>query len=121
MYDLPSELVGESGLPDEFHLIQAALLTETCKPVGYEPEEILLASDLNLYYDPRHTQWYKRPDWYLVVDLPKVTPEPEMRLSYLVWQDRITRKPPMDRKFRIRLRFMAGCLSQFFEFMVTLV
>jgi Uma2 family endonuclease len=90
MYDLPSELVGESGLPDEFHLIQAALLTETCQPVGYSPEEILLASDLNLYYDPRHTQWYKRPDWYMVVDLPKVAPQPEMRLSYLVWQEGIS-------------------------------
>lgn len=27
MYDLPSELVGESGLPDEFHCIQADLLS----------------------------------------------------------------------------------------------
>ncbi|OIP69983.1 MAG: hypothetical protein AUK48_14115 [Oscillatoriales cyanobacterium CG2_30_44_21] len=90
MYDLPSELVGESGLPDEFHIIQAALLTETCQPFGYLPEEILLASDLNLYYDPRHTQWYKRPDWYMVVDLPKVTSDPEMRLSYLVWQEGIS-------------------------------
>ena len=90
MYDLPSELVGESGLPDEFHIIQATLLTETCQPVGYEPEEILLASDLNLYYDPRHTNWYKRPDWYMVVDLPKVTAHPEMRLSYLVWQEGIS-------------------------------
>ena len=64
MYDLPSELVGESGLPDEFHCMQAALLTETCQLVDYLPEEILLASDLNLYYDPRHPNWYKRPDWY---------------------------------------------------------
>jgi Uma2 family endonuclease len=90
MYDLPSELIGDSGLPDEFHLIQAALLTETCQPIDYSPEEILLASDLNLYYDPKHTNWYKRPDWYMVVDLPKVPPEPEMRLSYLVWQEGIS-------------------------------
>ena len=48
MYDLPSELVGELGLPDEFHCIQADLLSETDQPVGYPPEEILLASDLNL-------------------------------------------------------------------------
>ncbi|BAY19097.1 hypothetical protein NIES21_49560 [Anabaenopsis circularis NIES-21] len=55
MYDLPSELIGESGLPDEFHCIQADLLSETCQPANYSPAEILLASDLNLYYDPRHT------------------------------------------------------------------
>lgn len=36
MYDLPSELIGESGLPDEFHCIQADLLTETCQPTNYQ-------------------------------------------------------------------------------------
>jgi len=87
MYDLPSELVGESGLPDEFHRIQAHLLSETCKPVGYSPEEILLARDLNLYYDPRHTDWYKRPDWYMVLGVPKATQQSELRLSYLIWQE----------------------------------
>ena len=35
MYDLPSELIGESGLPDEFHCIQADLLSETCRLVAY--------------------------------------------------------------------------------------
>ena len=90
MYDLPSELVGESGLPDEFHCIQADLLTETCKPVGYEPEEILLASDLNLYYDPRHTKWYKRPDWYMVLGVPRANQQEELRLSYLIWQEGVT-------------------------------
>jgi Uma2 family endonuclease len=77
-------------LPDEFHLIQAALLTETCKPTGYEPEEILLASDLNLYYDPRHTNWYKRPDWYMVLGVPRANQQQELRLSYLIWQEGVT-------------------------------
>ncbi|MFZ4727652.1 MAG: Uma2 family endonuclease [Pseudanabaena sp.] len=90
MYDLPSELIGESGLPDEFHCIQADLLTETCKPVGYLSEEILLASDLNLYYDPRHTQWYKRPDWYMVLGVPRANQLEELRLSYLIWQEGVT-------------------------------
>jgi Uma2 family endonuclease len=87
MYDLPSELVGESGLPDEFHIIQADLLTETCKPVGYASEEILLATDLNLYYDPRHTSWYKRPDWYMFLGVPRANEQNELRLSYLIWQE----------------------------------
>ncbi|MFZ4727657.1 MAG: Uma2 family endonuclease [Pseudanabaena sp.] len=89
MYDLPSELVGESGLPDEFHRIQADLLKETCKPNGYKPEEILLASDLNLYYDARHTQWYKRPDWYMVLGVPRATQQKDLRLSYVIWQEGI--------------------------------
>ena len=90
MYDLPSELIGESGLPDEFHCMQADLLSETCQPSSYPPEEILLASDLNLYYDPRHTQWYKRPDWYMVLGVPRASQQRELRLSYLIWQEGVT-------------------------------
>ncbi|MBG1270764.1 Uma2 family endonuclease [Nostoc sp. WHI] len=89
MYDLPSELVGESGLPDEFHCIQADLLSETCQPPNYSSEEILVASDLNLYYDPRHTLWYKRPDWYMVLGVPNATQQQDLRLSYVVWQEGI--------------------------------
>ena len=74
-------------MPDEFHCMQADLLSETCQPVDYPLEEILLASDLNLYYDPRHTQWYKRPDWYMVLGVPKATQQQELRLSYLMWQE----------------------------------
>ncbi|MBW4554990.1 MAG: Uma2 family endonuclease [Trichormus sp. ATA11-4-KO1] len=87
MYDLPSELVGESGLPDEFHCIQADLLSETCQPANYSSEEILLASDLNLYYDPRHTLWYKRPDWYMVLGVPSASQQQDLRLSYVIWQE----------------------------------
>jgi len=87
MYDLPSELVGESGLPDEFHCIQADLLSETCQPPNYSSEEILVASDLNLYYDPRHTLWYKRPDWYMVLGVPSASQQLDLRLSYVVWQE----------------------------------
>jgi hypothetical protein len=42
IYSLPSELIGESVLPDEVHCIQVALLTETCKSIYYSPEYILL-------------------------------------------------------------------------------
>lgn len=89
MYDLPSELIGESGLPDEFHRIQADLLSETCQPLTYSSEEILLASDLNLYYDPRHTLWYKRPDWYMVLGVPSASQQQDLRLSYVIWQEGI--------------------------------
>ncbi|MEB3182500.1 MAG: Uma2 family endonuclease [Nostocaceae cyanobacterium] len=87
MYDLPSELVGESGLPDEFHIFQPRLLSETCQIVNYPETEILLATDLNLYYDPRHPLWYKRPDWYMVLGVARGLQQQELRLSYVVWQE----------------------------------
>ncbi|MEB3182499.1 MAG: Uma2 family endonuclease [Nostocaceae cyanobacterium] len=89
MYDLPSELVGESGLPDEFHLIQPRLLKETCQPPNYPQEEFLIATDLNLYYDVRHPLWYKRPDWYLVLGVPCSHQQQDLRLSYVIWQEGI--------------------------------
>jgi Uma2 family endonuclease len=87
MYDLPSELVGESGLPDEFHRIQAESLSETCQPPNWQLDEVFTASDLNLYYDPRHPGWYKRPDWFLVLGVSRFQEQQNLRLSYLVWQE----------------------------------
>ncbi len=49
MYNLPSKLIGESGLSDQFLCVQSALLTETYQPIDYLFEEILLASALNFY------------------------------------------------------------------------
>lgn len=48
MYDLPSEEVGDPGLPDEFHRFQAELLTETCQSPCYPGDRCFTASDLNL-------------------------------------------------------------------------
>ena len=89
MYDLPSELVGESGFPDEFHRIQADGLTQTCQPPNHPPDQFFVASDLNIYYDPRHPQWYKRPDWFLVLGVSRFTKQEDLRLSYVVWQEGI--------------------------------
>jgi len=36
---------------------------------------------MNLYYDVRHAQWYKRPDWF-GVGVPRLYDEVDMRLSY---------------------------------------
>jgi len=90
MYDLPSELVGESGLPDEFHCIQADLLTETCQLSNYTPSEMLIATDLNLYYDPQHLNWYKRPDWFIVLGVENQQQQEDLRLSYVIWQEEIS-------------------------------
>jgi Uma2 family endonuclease len=90
MYDLPSEAVGEPGLPDEYHLWQAALCSATFRPPGYESDRILVASDLNLYYDLQHPLWYKRPDWYAVVGISNLYDDRDLRRSYVIWQEQVT-------------------------------
>ncbi|MEQ9624112.1 Uma2 family endonuclease [Coleofasciculus chthonoplastes] len=87
MYDLKSENPEEPGLPDEFHDWQAQLLSLTFCPPDYPVEEVFCASDMNLYYDVRHALWYKRPDWFGVVGVPRLYDQVDMRLSYVVWQE----------------------------------
>jgi Uma2 family endonuclease len=89
MYDLPSEDPEEPGLPDEFHDLQPQLLSLTFRPPHYPASRVFSASDINLYYDVRHAQWYKRPDWFGVVGVPRLYDEVDMRLSYVVWQEGI--------------------------------
>ncbi|MEP0885917.1 Uma2 family endonuclease [Trichocoleus sp. ST-U3] len=89
MYDLPSEDPEEPGLPDEFHDLQPQLLSLTFCPPNYPASQVFSASDMNLYYDVRHAQWYKRPDWFGVVGVPRLYDEVDMRLSYVVWQEGI--------------------------------
>lgn len=67
-----SEDLEDSGLPDEFHLWQSELLSLTFCPPNYTQKQVFVASDLNLYYDPQHTGWYKRPDWFAVVGVSRL-------------------------------------------------
>ena len=90
MYDLPSESLEEPGLPDEFHWLQPELLRQTFRPPHYGDDQVFVGSDLNLYYDPRHPQWYKRPDWFAVVGGTRLYEGQELRLSYVIWQEGIT-------------------------------
>jgi Uma2 family endonuclease len=89
MYDLPSENPEEPGLPDEYHLWQSQLCSATFRPATFPPEQVFVASDLNLYYDPDHTLWYKRPDWYAVVGNSRLYEDRELRLSYVMWQEEV--------------------------------
>ena len=90
MYDLPSEYPGEPGLPDEFHGWQARFLSDICCPPNYPTNRIFTAIDLNLYYDVNHLNWYKRPDWFVVVGVPKLYQERDLRLSYVMWQEKVS-------------------------------
>jgi Uma2 family endonuclease len=87
MRDLPHEDPEEPGLPDEFHGLQPQLLAEALVVEDYAPNRIFSASDLNLYYDPTHTGWYKRPDWFLVVGHTSLYREQSSRSSYVMWDE----------------------------------
>ncbi|WP_204104434.1 MULTISPECIES: Uma2 family endonuclease [Spirulina sp. CCY15215] len=87
MYDLPSEEVGEPGLPDQFHPLQAELLRLTFQPRTYPSERVFSAMDLNIYYDENNTRRYKRPDWFGVVGVSQLYEEQDLRLSYVIWQE----------------------------------
>ncbi|MEQ9371532.1 MAG: Uma2 family endonuclease [Coleofasciculus chthonoplastes F3-SA18-01] len=90
MYDLPSDNPEDPGLPDEFHFFQPLLLLLTFQPTHWNWEEVFSACDLNLYYDVNHTHWYKRPDWFGVVGIPRLYEQRELRLSYVIWQEQIS-------------------------------
>ncbi|MFM7423890.1 MAG: Uma2 family endonuclease [Elainella sp.] len=90
MYDLPSENPEEPGLPDEFHDLQPQLLSATLRLRGYAKSEIFTGTDLNLYYDVRHLQWYKRPDWFLVLGVPRLYEGKDLRSSYVIWQEGVS-------------------------------
>ena len=87
MYDLPSEYPEEPGLPDVFHDLQPQLLSQTLRLVDYGSDNYCDASDLNLYYDPDHPLWHKRPDWMLSVGVPWLYGGQDLRLSYVTWQE----------------------------------
>jgi len=90
MYDLPSENPEEPGLPDEFHFLQPLLLLLTFIPANWNSDQVFAAGDLNLYYDVNHPQWFKRPDWFGVVGVPRLYEGRELRLSYVVWQELVS-------------------------------
>ncbi len=64
-------------------------MEDTFIPPNYPPDQIFIASDLNLYYDPKHTLWFKRPDWFAVLGISRLYQQTELRLSYVVWQEGI--------------------------------
>jgi len=89
MYDLPSENPTEPGLPDEFHDFQPEVLRQTFQPRNWYPDKLFCGTDMNLYYDAKHTNWYKRPDWFAVVGVPRLYEQWDLRLSYVVWDEKI--------------------------------
>jgi Uma2 family endonuclease len=90
MYDLPSEDPEEPGLPDEFHDLQPQFLSATLRLKNCAKDQYFTGTDLNLYYDLNHLKWYKRPDWFLSVGVPRRYDQNGLRLSYVMWQERVS-------------------------------
>jgi Uma2 family endonuclease len=87
MYDLPSEDPREPGLPDEFHALQPQLLSQSLRLTDYARDRYFMGTDLNLYYASAHPRWHKRPDWFLVVDVPRLYEGEDLRNSFVVWDE----------------------------------
>ena len=87
MYDLPSENPEELGLPDEFHDLQPQLLSATLRLTDVAKNQIFTGTDLNLYFDLQHPLWYKRPDWFVALGVPRLYDDSQMRMSYVIWQE----------------------------------
>jgi Uma2 family endonuclease len=88
MYDLPSENPEEPGL-DVFHRVQAQLTSDSCIPPNHPIDRLLIASELYIYYDYNHPIWYKKPDWFIVVGVPLLYRERDLRMSYVVWDEQV--------------------------------
>jgi Uma2 family endonuclease len=90
MYDLPSENPEDSGLPDEFHALQPQLLSATLRLTDVKSDRFFTGTDLNIYYDPQNLGWYKRPDWFVAVGVPRLYGERDMRMSFVVWDEGVS-------------------------------
>ena len=73
-------------MPDEFHDLQPQLLSRTLALKHYTKEQWFTGADLNLYYDLHYPLWYKRPDWFLAVGVPRLYDGHDLRRSYVTWQ-----------------------------------
>ncbi len=91
MFDLPFEDPEDEdgGLADTFHGLQPQLLDETLSLPQYPEDRTYRAFDLNIYYDPEHTGWNKRPDWFLVVGAHRLYQGLVPRWSYVMWEEKI--------------------------------
>jgi Uma2 family endonuclease len=112
MFDLPSEDPEEPGLADTFHGLQPQLLDETLWLPQYPEDRAFRAFDLNLYYDPEHTGWHKRPDWFLAVGAPRLYKGLVTRSSYVMWEEKIA--PTIVIEF-LSLGTEAEDLGRFYE------
>ncbi len=66
------------------------MLCDICCPPNYPANRVFSASALNLYYDSEPPYWYKRPDFFLVAGISRLYQEKDLRLSYVIWQEKVS-------------------------------
>ena len=64
-------------------------IRHTFRPDDIPHDQVFSAVDLNLYFDKHNTLWYKRPDWFGVIGVSKLYRERDLRLSYVIWQEKV--------------------------------
>ncbi len=87
-FDRKSEYLEQTSVYDEFHHLQSQFLSRTLRIKNYTTEEFFVGTNLKLYYDVEHTLWHKRPDWFLVLDVPRFYAGKELRLNFVRWLER---------------------------------
>ncbi len=65
------------------------MLSATLRLTTIAREQVFTGNDLNLYYDFEHPTWYKRPDWFAVAGVPRLYNSQDMRLSYVIWDEKV--------------------------------
>ncbi len=89
--DRKSEYIEDPVFFDEFHDLQSELLSRTLQIKNYAPEEFFVGTNLKLYYHVNHALWHIRPDWFLVVGVPRLYAGQELRLNFVRWLE--SRRP----------------------------
>lgn len=87
--DLPRVNSQRLELADEYQLLQPQLLGDTFRPPNYLVQQILVAQNVKLYYDPQQTSKYKHPDWFAVVGVEACYEQRDLITSYQVWKEGI--------------------------------
>lgn len=114
MFDLPSEDPEEDGLADTFHELQPQLLDETLSLPQYPEDRTYRAFNLNLYYDPEHTGWHKRPNWFLAVGASRLYRGVVPRSSYVMWKKKLLPRSSLSFYHRgLRVRIWGACMISF--------
>ena len=90
IYTSPTKTLNLTQNPltsEQFQLFQSHLLESTFTPSNYSSDQVFAGSSINLFFDPRHPQQFKRPDWFGVVGVDKLYQGQNIRRSYVSWQE----------------------------------
>lgn len=85
--DRSREDVQESELLDDYHRLQPQVLGDTFRPPNYLLEQIIVAHDVKLAYDPHQRSLYKRPDWFAIVGIDQLDKPQGLTRSYRPGQE----------------------------------